>query len=184
MDEPPRKEPQSATVATRHRATDASQWGTTDVSPSLSATDVSPLKAGKGVTEMQAEHAPACETTSIIRPHPACPSPEKAKAEPLTPQESEVMDQLRWLQRDLRIDGSIEASTVREVLKVVALEDLPKALRLVADKVADRRRRDHHYRERIDFGLVLTILRQDYPRPGQANMPFLKRKDISAASAA
>jgi hypothetical protein len=102
----------------------------------------------------------------------------------MTPQESEVMDQLQSFQRDLRLGGTIEASTVREVLKVVTPEDLPKALRLVADKVADRRRRDHHYRERIDFGLVLTILRQDYPRPGQANMPSLKQRDISVASAA
>ena len=47
LDEPPRKEPQSATVATPHRTTDASSCSTTDVSPSLSATDVSPLRAGK-----------------------------------------------------------------------------------------------------------------------------------------
>ena len=94
------------------------------------------------------------------------------------------MDWLHLFQKDLRIGGTIESSTVRKVLKVVTPEDLPKALRLVADKVADRRRRDHHYRERIDFGLVLTILRQDYSTPGNLNMPFLKRKDIFAASAA
>jgi len=106
------------------------------------------------------------------------------EAEPLTPQEAEVMDWLRLFQKDLRIGGTIEPSTVREVLKVVPSEDLPQALRFVAEKLADRRRRDHHYRERVDFGLVLTILRQDYPRPGHPNMPFLKQKDISVASAA
>ena len=94
------------------------------------------------------------------------------------------MGWLQLFQKDLQIGGTIEASTVREVLKTVASEELPKALRLVADKIADRRRRDRHYRERIDFGLVLTILRQDFSTPGNLNMPFLKRKDISVASAA
>src|ERR1017187_5233556 len=59
-----------------------------------------------------------------------------------------------------------------------------KALKYVGDKLADRRRRDHHYRERIDFGLVLVILRQDYSGTRNSNMPFVKRKDISSASAA
>ena len=54
----------------------------------------------------------------------------------------------------------------------------------MGDKLVDRRRRDYHYRERIDFSLVLVILRQDYPGRGHTNMPFLKRKDISVASAA
>jgi len=94
------------------------------------------------------------------------------------------MDWLRLFQKDLRIGGTIEASTVREVLKVVPSEDLPQALRFVAEKLTDRRRRDHHYRERVDFGLVLTILRQDYPRPGHPNMPFLMQTHISVASAA
>jgi len=57
-------------------------------------------------------------------------------------------------------------------------------LKLVSEKLADRRRRDHHYRERVDFGLVLTILRQDFPKPEHPNLPFLKQKDISVASAA
>lgn len=196
LDELPRKEPHSATEPSQHSATDVtpcSTTSTTDASACISATDsassvsaTSPscLSAVKSKNEMQAERAHACETTTNTPTYPACRVPEKAKTEPLTPQESEVMDWLRLFQKDLRIGGTIEASTVREVLKVVTPEDLPKALRLVADKLADRRRRDHHYRERIDFGLVLVILRQDYAIPAQANMPFLRRKDIPSASAA
>ena len=94
------------------------------------------------------------------------------------------MDWLRLFQKDLRIGGTVEVSTVREVLKVVTPDDPPKALKYVGDKLADRRRRDHHYRERIDFGLVLVILRQDYSVRGHNDVRFLKRKNISVASAA
>jgi hypothetical protein len=94
-----------------------------------------------------------------------------------------VLDWLHLFQKDLRIGGTIEPSTVREVLKVVTQEDLPNALKFVSEKMADRRRRDYHYRERVDFGLVLTILRQDYTGAGLANMPSLKQADIFAASA-
>ena len=128
LDDLPRKEPLRATEPSQHSTTDASACSTTGVSSSVSATDVSSLKAVKCINEMQAECAHACETTPIIRPCPACPSPEKAKSEPLTPQESKVMDWLRLFQKDLQIGGTVEASTVREVLKVVIPEDLPKAL--------------------------------------------------------
>ena len=184
LDDLPRKEPLRATEPSQHSTTDASACSTTGVSSSVSATDVSSLKAVKCINEMQAERARTCETTPIIRPCPACPSPEKAKSEPLTPQESKVMDWLRLFQKDLRIGGTVEVSTVREVLKVVTPDDLPKALKYVGDKLADRRRRDHHYRERIDFGLVLVILRQDYSVRGHNDVRFLKRKNISVASAA
>jgi len=185
LDDPPHKEPHSATDASPCSTTDVSSCvSATDASSSVSATDVSSLSEVKSKKEEQAERAGACETRDVIPACPACPSPNKAEAEPLTPQEAEVMDWLHLFQKDLRIGGTIEASTVREVLKVVPSEDIPQALRFVSDKLADRRRRDHHYRERIDFGLVLTILRQDYARPGHPNMPFLKQTDISVAAAA
>jgi hypothetical protein len=91
------------------------------------------------------------------------------------------MERLHLFQRDLNIGGTVEASTVREVLKVVPKEELPQALKFVAGKLMDRRRRDRHYRERVDFGFVLTVLRKDYGRPTGANMPVVKRKDISVA---
>ena len=128
LDELPRKEPHRATEPLQHITTEASPCSTTDVSSSVSATGVSSLKAVKCINEMQAERAHACETTSITSTDPACPPPEKAKMEPLTPQESKVMDWLRLFQKDLQIGGTVEASTVREVLKVVIPEDLPKAL--------------------------------------------------------
>src|ERR1019366_1274449 len=130
---------------------------------------------------MQAERAGACEAPpSTASACPACISPEKAE-EPLTPQEAEVIDWLRLFQRDLQIGGTVEASTVREVLKVVTKEELPQALKFVAGKLMDRRRRDRHYRERVDFGFVLTVLRKDYGRPGGPDMAVVKRKDISVA---
>jgi hypothetical protein len=185
LDELPRKEPHRATEPSQHSETDVSACiSATDSVFSVSATGSSCLSEVKSKNEMQAERAHACETTPIIRPCPACPSPEKAKSEPLTPQESKVMDWLRLFQKDLRIGGTVEVSTVREVLKVVTPDDLPKALKYVGDKLADRRRRDHHYRERIDFGLVLVILRQDYSVRGHNDVRFLKRKNISVASAA
>ena len=184
LDEPPRKGPHSATDASSCSTTDTSPCSTTDTSSSVSATPVSSLKEVKSKKEEQAERAHACETPPLIPACPACPSPEKAKDEPLTPQEAEVMGWLRLFQKDLRIGGTIEASTVREVLKVVTPEDLPQALKYVGDKLADRRRRDHHYRERVDFGFVLTVLRQDYRRPEHPNMPFLTQRDISVTLAA
>ena len=90
------------------------------------------------------------------------------------------MGWLHLFQKDLRIGGTVEASTVREVLKVVSREELPRALRYVAEKIQERQPRDHHYRERVDFGLVLTILRQDYRLPGQA--PLLRQKQPSVGS--
>ena len=93
------------------------------------------------------------------------------------------MDWLHLFQRDLQIGGTVEASTVREVLKVVTKQELPQALKFVAGKLMDRRRRDRHYRERVDFGFVLTVLRKDYRRLGEADMAVVKRKDISVASA-
>jgi hypothetical protein len=185
LDELPRKEPHRATEPSQHITTDASACvSATDSVSSVSAPGSSALSEVKSKNEMQAERAHAGETTSITPINPACLSPEKAKTDPLTPQESKVMDWLHLFQKDLRIGGTVEASTVREVLKVVTPDDLPKALKYVGDKLADRRRRDHHYRERIDFGLVLVILRQDYSGTRNSNMPFVKRKDISSASAA
>jgi hypothetical protein len=185
LDELPRKEPRSATEPSQHITTEAAaRVNAPEPVSSVSATSSSCLSEVKSKNEMQAERAHAGETTPITPNYPACLSPEKAKTEPLSPQESRVMDWLRLFQKDLRIGGTIEASTVREVVKVVTPDDLPKALRLVADKLAERRRRDHHYRERVDFGLVLVILRQDYSIRGQASMPSLRRKDISVASAA
>jgi hypothetical protein len=90
---------------------------------------------------------------------------------------------LQLFQKDFQIGGTVEASTIREVLKVVTEKDLPQALKFVAEKLMDRRRRDRHYRERVDFGFVLTVLRQDYRRPDQANAGFSKRKHISVALA-
>ena len=185
LDELPRKEPHRATEPSQHSETDVSACiSATDSVFSVSATGSSCLSEVKSKNEMQAERAHACETTSITPINPACLSPEKAKTEPLTQQESKVMDWLHLFQKDLRIGGTVEASTVREVLKVVTPDDLPRALKYVGDKLMERRRRDHHYRERIDFGLVLVILRQDYSTTRDSNMPFLKRKDISVGSAA
>jgi len=193
LEEPPRKGLSSATdVSPGPSATDLSPPSATQVSSRPSATHLSGssttnpshLRECKSKNQRQAERAPACETRDVIPVCPACPSPDKAEPEPLTQQEAEVMDWLLLFQEDLPIGGTIENTTVREVLKIVTQDDLPRALRLVADKLADRRRRDHHYRERIDFGLVLTILRQDFPKPEHPNMPFLKQKDISVASAA
>ena len=181
LDDPPRKGP--------HRATDVSSCSTTDAAACLSATDaaasissthVSPLREVKRKIEMQAERASACEVPPTASACPACISPEKAE-EPLTQQEAEVMDWLRLFQQDLQIGGTVEASTVREVLKVITKEELPQALKFVAGKLMDRRRRDRHYRERMDFGFVLTVLRKDYGRPGWSNMPVVRRKDISVA---
>ena len=183
LNELPRKEPHSATDASPCGTTNASSCvSATDVSSSVSATDASPLSEVKSNKEMQAESAHACEPQTILPDRPACLSPEKAKPEPLTPPETEVMGWLHLFQKDLRIGGTVEASTVREVLKVVSREELPRALKYVAEKIQERRRRDHHYRERVDFGLALTILRQDYRMPGQTNVPLLRQKQPSAGS--
>jgi hypothetical protein len=134
---------------------------------------------------MQAEEEQAGSQGDSVAPAAlfACPayiSPEKAEAL-LTPQEAEVMEWLRLFQRDLNIGGTVEASTVREVLKVTP-EELPEALKFVASKLTDRRRRDRHYRERVDFGFVLTVLRKDFRRPTEPEIPVPRRKDMSVAS--
>src|ERR1017187_10208887 len=180
LDDPPRKGPHRATdLSSCISATDLSSCSTTDASSCLSATDasasisttfVSPLREVKRKIEMQAEEevqagsANGSAVPSAVSACPACISPENSE-EPLTPQEAEVMDWLHLFQRDLQIGGTVEASTVREVLKVVTKEELPQALKFVAGKLMDRRRRDRHYRERVDFGFVLTVLRKDYGRP-------------------
>jgi hypothetical protein len=185
LDEVPRKEPLRATEPSPHITTEAAACvNATDPISSVSATGSSALSEVKSKNEMQAERAHACEITSITPAYSVCPPPEKAKMELLTPQASKVMGWLRLFQKNLKIGGTVEASTVREVLKVVTPDDLPNALKYVGDKLADRRRRDYHYRERIDFGLVLVILRQDYSTTRNSNTAFLKRKDISSASAA
>jgi hypothetical protein len=56
----------------------------------------------------------------------------------------------------------VDTSTAREVLKIIGPKDLPSALKLVAEKLWERRRRDSSYRRRVDFGFVLTVLRQDW----------------------
>ncbi len=98
---------------------------------------------------------------------PACPSPRKPKHQPPTPQHSEILEQLQRFQTDLAIGGTIDDSTVREVVKIVEPGQLPSALKLVADKLWERRRRDPSYRRRVDFGFVLTVLRQDWSSPSR-----------------
>jgi hypothetical protein len=171
LEDPPRKGPHSATDSSSCSTTDAAAClSATDASSSISATPVSYLREVKRKIEKQAEEEVQAGSASYSVAPPAasacraCISPENSE-EPLTPQEAEVLDWLHLFQRDLQIGGTVEASTVREVLKVVSQEELPQALKFVAGKLMDRRRRDRHYWERVDFGFVLIVLRKDYRRP-------------------
>jgi hypothetical protein len=155
LESPPRKPPNRTTQA-------SSSPSTTDLSSS-STTQASSLRADlKSYTKEQATRVREAEPGPKI---PACPSPRKPKPQPPAPQHSEILEQLRRFQTDLVVGGTIDDSTVREVLKIVEPGQLPSALRLVADKLWERRRRDPSYRRRVDFGFVLTVLRQDWSSP-------------------
>ncbi len=182
LDEPPRKGPLSATDLSHCSTSDLSSGvSASDLSSSVSATDPACLNEVKRKKEEQAERTAAGVASCIDVEASACPSHRKQRVAPLTRQESEVMCWLQLFQKDLRIGGCVDSGTVREVLKVVLPGDIGRALQFVAGKVEERRRGDRHYRERVDFGFVLTILRDDYQRQCQ-DMPSLTQGPVPAAS--
>jgi hypothetical protein len=164
LESPPRKPPSRTTDASSSPSTTevSSSPSTTEVSSS-STTQTSSLRADfKSFTKVQATHAREAEP---VPKSPACPSPRRPRPKPPTPQDTDILEQLRRFQTDLAIGGRVDDSTVREVLKIVEPGQIPSALKLVADKLWERRRRDPSYRRRVDFGFVLTVLRQDWSSP-------------------
>jgi hypothetical protein len=156
-------------------ATTLASYSTTDLSPCVSTTDLSSLKNDfKNRFEVQAKPSQIVEVIEVPAGS-ACPSPEKAKSQPLTPDEIAVRDRLLKFQAELRIAGTILQSTVRKVMDLVPTERLTEALRFVAGKLYWRRRNEPSYRLHVGWGFVFQVLEQDFAVPGRRTATAEKR---------
>ena len=105
----------------------------------------------------------------------ACPPPEKAKRQPLDPEETAIRDRLLAFQTELQVAGTVLPSTVRKVMDLVPTERLDEALRFVAEKLYWRRRNESSYRRHVGWGFVLRVLEQDLVVPTHDRAGFEKR---------
>jgi hypothetical protein len=146
----------------------------TELASCVSTTDVSSWKNDfKKRFELQAKPPRIVEVVEVPAGS-ACPSPEKAKRKPLTPEESAVFGVLADFQAQLQIAGTILPSTVRRMMASIPTARLLEALRFVADKLYRRRRNEPSYRSRVGWGFVFRILEQDFVVPSRQTPPSEK----------
>ena len=135
---------------------------TSEMACSVSTSELTSIRESlKSEIEEQAS-TPLAVENSLLACIEETPRTQQIPAAP--DHEAKARAILQAFKEDLKLDGVVGPTLVREVIGLVELPELPSALKLVDERIRLRRKRNPREYGRIGIGFVVTVLREDLNR--------------------